>query len=59
MSKPCHYAMVEAVDPFKVHPTSMSYKNEVFEHLQHLRVGIWLHKHMLPPQMWLLNILEN
>ena len=58
MSKPCHYAVVEAVDPFKVHPTPMSYKNEVFEAYQHLRIGIWLHKHMLLPQM-LLNILEN
>ena len=27
-------AMVEAVEPFKMHPTSMSYLYEVFEHLQ-------------------------
>ena len=23
--KPCHYTMVEAVEPFKLHPTSMRY----------------------------------
>ena len=26
--------MVEAVEPFKLHPTFMLYKYEVFEHLQ-------------------------
>jgi hypothetical protein len=26
--------MVEAVEPFKMHPTSMSYLYKVFEHLQ-------------------------
>jgi hypothetical protein len=31
--KPYHYAMVEAVEPFKLHPTFMvPYKYEVFEH---------------------------
>ena len=35
--------MVEAVEPFKLHPTSMSYKYDVFEHLQLLWMGIWLH----------------
>ena len=43
--KPCHFAMVEAVEPFKLHPTSMSYKYEVFEHLQLLCIDIWLHTH--------------
>ena len=32
--QPYHYAIVEAVEPFKLHPTSMSYLYEVFEHFQ-------------------------
>jgi len=44
MCKPYHYAIVEAVEPFKLHPTSMSYKYEVFEHLQLLCIDIWLHE---------------
>ena len=43
--KPCHFTMVEAVEPFKLHPTSMSYKYEVFEHLQLLGMGKWMHIH--------------
>jgi hypothetical protein len=44
--KPCHFAMVEAVEPFKLHPTSMSYKYEVFDHLQLVRIDIsCLHTH--------------
>jgi hypothetical protein len=45
MCKPSHYAMVETVEPFKLHPTSLSYKYEVFEHLQLLCIDIWLHTH--------------
>ena len=41
--KPYHFAMVEAVEPFKLHITSMSYLYEVFEHLQLLCIDIWLH----------------
>jgi hypothetical protein len=37
--------MVEAVEPFKLHPTFMSYKYEVFEHLQLLGMGIWMYIH--------------
>jgi hypothetical protein len=38
--------MVEAVKPFKLHPTSMSYIGyKVFEHVQLLWMGIWLHTH--------------
>jgi hypothetical protein len=37
--------MVEAVEPYKLHPTSMSYIHKVFEHLQLLKMGIWLHTH--------------
>ncbi len=40
-----HLAMVETVERFKMHPTSMSYLYEVFEHLQLLLMGIWLHTH--------------
>ncbi len=35
--------MVEAVEPFKLHPTSMSYIYKVFDHLKHLWMGIWQH----------------
>ena len=45
MCKPYHYTIVEVVEPFKLHPTSMSYKYEVFDHLQLLGMGIWLHSH--------------
>jgi len=39
--------MVEAVEPFKLHPTFMSYRYEVFEHLQLLCIDIWLHTHSI------------
>ena len=45
MCKPYHYDIVETVEPFKQHPTFMSYKHEVFEHLQLLCIDIWLHTH--------------
>ena len=45
--KPYHFAIVEAVEPFKLHPTSMSYLYEVFEHLQLLGMGIWMHIHSI------------
>ncbi len=34
--KPCHYTLVEAVEPFKLHPMWMSDIYEVFEHLLRL-----------------------
>ena len=37
--------MVEAVEPFKLHITSMSYLYEVFEHLQLMCIDIWMHIH--------------
>jgi len=37
--------MIEAVKPFKLHPTSMSYIYYVFEHLKQLWMGIWQHIH--------------
>ncbi len=46
--KPCHYALVEAVEPFKLHPMSMPC---IYERLfLRLWMGIWLHIHNLPPQ---------
>jgi hypothetical protein len=41
--KPCHYTLVEAVEPFKLHPMSMTYIYERFEHLLRFWMGIWLH----------------
>ena len=35
-SERCHFNMVEDLEPFKLHLTSMSYINEVFEHLLQL-----------------------
>jgi len=35
----------EAVEPFKLHPTSMAYIYKVFEHLKQLWMGIWQHLH--------------
>jgi hypothetical protein len=45
--KPCHYALIEVVEPFKLHPVSMLYIYEVFEHLLRLWMGIWLHTHTI------------
>ena len=35
------YAIIDAVEPFKLYPTSMSYIYLVFEHLKQLWMGIW------------------
>jgi hypothetical protein len=43
--KPCHYALIEAVEPLKLHLMSMSYIYEVFENLLRLWMGIWLCSH--------------
>jgi len=40
-----HYAILEAVEPFKLHHTSMTYIYKVFEHLEQLWIGIWQHTH--------------
>ena len=45
MSKLSQYTIVEAVEPFRLHPTSMSYIYWVFEHLIQLWMGIWQHTH--------------
>ncbi len=52
--KPCHYI---AVEPYKLHPMSMSYLYEVFEHLLRLWMGIWLQTHTntttdVSPDLW-------
>ncbi len=39
--KPCHYALVEAVELFKLQPMSMSYIYEVFECLLRFWMDIW------------------
>jgi hypothetical protein len=44
--KPCHYALVEAVEPFKLHPSFISYIHKVFKRLLRLWMGIWLHTHI-------------
>jgi len=48
--KPCHHALVEAVEPFKLHLMSMSYIYEVFEHLLRLWMGYGFTFTLLPPQ---------
>ncbi len=55
--KPCHYTLIEAVEPFKLHPMSMSYIYEVFEHLLRMWMDIWLHTHTITttdvsPDLW-------
>jgi hypothetical protein len=45
--KPCHYALSEAVEPFKLHAMSMPYLYERFEYLLRLWMGIWLHIHIV------------
>ncbi len=45
--KLCHYILVEAVEPFKLHPMSISYLYEVFEHLLRFWMVIWLHTHTI------------
>jgi hypothetical protein len=37
--------MVETTEPFKLHPTFMSYIYGMIEHLQLLGMGIWLLTH--------------
>jgi len=45
MSKLSQYAITEAVEPFKLHPTSMLYIYKVFEHLKQLWMEIWQRIH--------------
>jgi hypothetical protein len=55
--KPCHYALVEAIEPFKLHPMIMAYLYEVFEHLLRMWMGVWLHNYIVTttdtsPDLW-------
>jgi hypothetical protein len=45
--KPCHNTLVEAVEPFKLHPIYVAYIYEVFEHLHRLRMSTWFHTHIV------------
>jgi hypothetical protein len=45
--KPWHYALVETVEPFKLHPMSMAYLFAVFENLFRLWMGAWLGIHKI------------
>ncbi len=36
---------MHAVEPFKLHPTSMSCIYKVFDHIEQLWMGIWQHTH--------------
>ncbi len=40
--KPCHY---KALEPFKLHPMSMSYIYKMFKYLLRLWMRIWLPTH--------------
>ncbi len=55
--KPCHYTLNEAVEAFKLHPMSMWYIYDMFEHLLRLWMGIWLHIYIVTttdtsPDLW-------
>ncbi len=60
--KPWHY---KAIEPFKLHPMSMSFIYEVCEHHLRLWMGTWLHTHTITtidisPDLWeLAEILPN
>jgi hypothetical protein len=56
--KPCHYALVEAVECFKLHLMSVSYIYERFEQLLRLWMGIWLHTHTITTVLWI-NLLKR
>ncbi len=55
--KPCHYTLVEAIEPFKLHPMSMSYTYNVFAYFLRLWMGMWVHTHTnttwdVSPDLW-------
>ncbi len=49
--KPCHYALVEAVEPFKLHPMSMAYIYEVLSAVSGCGWAYGFKLSLLPPQM--------
>ncbi len=55
--KPCHYALADAIEPFKLHSMSILHIYEVFERLLRMWMGIWLHTHTVTitdasPDLW-------
>ena len=40
-------AIVEALEPFKLHPASMRYICKMFEHLKQMWIGIWQHTYTI------------
>jgi hypothetical protein len=48
--KPCHNTLIEAEEPFKLHPMSMAYLYARFEYLLRWWMGIRLHIHIVSPQ---------
>ncbi len=55
--KPCHYALVETVEPFKLHPMSIPYIYERCEQFLRLWMGIWLCTHTITTIL-LINLLK-
>jgi hypothetical protein len=49
--KPCHYVFIEAVEPFKLHPMSMSFIYEAFDCLLKLWMSNGFTLTLLPPMM--------
>ncbi len=41
--------MVEAINPHRLFPTSMSYVYTVFQHLYMLWIGIWVYPYTVTP----------
>ena len=51
--------MIEAPNPLGVHPTSMSYVNTVFQHLDVPWMGIWVYPYTVTPVQVGRGVLEN
>jgi hypothetical protein len=45
--KPCHYTLIEAVEPLKLLCMFMTYVYERFEHLLRLLMGVRIHIHII------------
>ena len=51
--------MVEATNPHRLFPTSMSYVYTVFQHLDILWIGIWVYPYTVMPVQVGRGVLEN
>jgi hypothetical protein len=51
--------MVEAPNPHRLFPTSMSYVYTVFQHLDMLWIGIWVYPYTVMPVQVGRGVLEN